>query len=216
MGRAIVGLAYLLARRNRTLLVALWSSGVAVAISVPSINSRVSDLNGAPRTEIGDGTANSLEWRIEYWQDIASALAENPLTGIGIDQVPSRTAAAAEPHSGYVQASSRPAILGLVALVGLVVALGRDLAARPPKSGHRHRSVARVRCHCSRGGFLIQLLTENLLTQVAIHLYLWIPIAYATSTLLRTDVPRIRGHRRRRFPSRVPDRLSRSATRRRT
>lgn len=181
-----VGLAYLLAKRNRRLLVALVGVGVAVAISVPSVGSRVSDLNSEPSTlEIGDGTANSLDWRIEYWQEIAPLWTENPFTGIGLDQVPMRTAAGAEPHSGYVQAFVETGTLGFVALIGLVVALGRDLAAA------RRRAVSDIDRWLAYGatavavGFLIELLTENLLTQVVIHLYLWIPIAYATSLLLR-------------------------------
>ena len=35
------------------------------------------------------------------------------------------------------------------------------------------------------GGVFLQLFTENLLTQVAIHIYLWIPLSYVTSRLVR-------------------------------
>jgi putative inorganic carbon (hco3(-)) transporter len=181
----IVGMLYLLAQRNRKLVYALIAGGVAVVLLVPSINSRVSDLGGAPAAEIGDGTSNSMEWRIQYWQEVLPFAQENPVTGIGIDQTSTRTEAALEPHSGFVQALVETGILGFVALIGLIVALWRDLAAA------RRRAVSDVDRWLVLGatavaaGFLLQLFTENLLTQVAIHLYLWIPIAYATSTLLR-------------------------------
>jgi len=213
----IVGALYLLGRRNRKLVGALIVGAVALVLFVPSINSRVSDLGGAPPVQIGDGTANSLEWRLEYWQDILPLWQENPMTGIGIDQVASRTAAAAEPHNGFVQVLVETGVLGLVSLVGLVVALWRDLAAA------RRRAVTDVDRWLAFGatavaaGFLLQFVTENLLTQVAIHIYLWIPIAYATSTLLRTDDAEDPRAQTSVVPeSVVPDRLNRSATRRRT
>jgi O-antigen ligase len=221
----IVGMLYLLGKRNKKWAFALIAAGIAVVLLVPSVNSRLSDLGGAPSAEIGDGTANSMEWRVGYWQEILPLWQENPVTGIGIEQVDSRTAAGAEPHSGFVQALVETGLLGFVSLVGLVVALWRDLAAA------RRRAVSEVdrwlafAATAVAAGFLLQLFTENLLTQVAIHLYLWIPIAYATSTLVRPagaanpqPVPLVAAEP-------VPpvavepvaaDGLSRSATRRRT
>ena len=184
----IVGALYLLGKRNRKLVLAMIAGGLAMVLLVPSINSRVADLGGAPSVEIGDGTANSMQWRLEYWQEILPLWQENPVTGIGLDQVVSRTVAAAEPHNGFVQALVETGLLGFVSLIGLIVALWRDLGAA------RRRAVSEVDRWFAFGatavamGFLLQLLTENLLTQVAIHLYLWIPVAYATSTLLRPDM----------------------------
>lgn len=182
----ILSIAYLLAKRNRTLVLALVAAGVAVVVLVPSVSSRVADLNGEPTVEIGDGTANSLEWRIGYWQEILPLWNENPVSGIGLDQVVTRTAAGAEPHSGFVQAIVETGTLGFLALLGLIVALWRDLAAARRRATNQFDQWLAYGATAVAAGFLLQLFTENLLTQVAIHLYLWIPIAAATSSLMRT------------------------------
>jgi putative inorganic carbon (HCO3(-)) transporter len=177
--------AYLLAKRNRALLLGLIAAGVAVVIFVPSVSSRFADLSGEPTVAIGAGTANSMEWRLGYWQEILPLWSENPVSGIGLDQVVTRTAAAAEPHSGFVQAIVETGTLGFVALIGLIVALWRDLAAARRRATNEFDRWLAIGATAVAAGFLVQLFTENLLTQVAIHLYLWIPIAYATSMLLR-------------------------------
>ena len=184
---AVLSIAYLLAKRNRTLVLGLVAAGVAVVVLVPSVSSRVADLNGEPTVEIGDGTANSMEWRLGYWQEILPLWRENPVTGVGLDQVPTRTAAAAEPHSGFVQAIVETGTLGFVALMGLIVALWRDLAAARHRATNQFDRWLAFGATAVAAGFLLQLFTENLLTQVAIHLYLWIPIAYATSSLIRVN-----------------------------
>ena len=127
------------------------------ALSVPSIDGRVSDLGGAPPDrEIGDGTANSLEWRLEYWQDILPLWQENPMTGIGIDQVAFRERRLrAEPHNGFrASPSSRPAVSApRPTRSAWSLRWWRDLRRSAPPGGcHRRRPVARLRSHCGGGG----------------------------------------------------------------
>jgi O-antigen ligase len=180
----LIGALYLLAQRRRRLVWVLIAVCVAVALLVPSIGSRLGDLSSSAPTP-GDGDANSLSWRVEYWQEILPLWAENPVSGIGLDQVSTRTPSGNEPHSGFVQALVETGIVGFVALVALVVALSRDLAAARRRATDELDRWMALAATAVAVGFLLQLFTENLLTQVAIHVYFWIPIAYATSILVR-------------------------------
>jgi O-antigen ligase len=183
---AVVGFGYLVVRYQRRLLPVLAGVGLLLVMLVPSVGSRLSDLESSPSPVPGGGTANSLEWRLGYWQEILPMAAEQPITGLGLDQVPQRTAAGAEPHNGFVQALVETGVLGLMALVGLTVAMWRDLSeARRTADDDFDRTLA-VAATAAAAGILVQMLTENLLTQVAIHVYLWIPVAYATSRLVAT------------------------------
>lgn len=184
----VLGLGYLLVKRRRTLVLVLVAVAAALVLLVPSVGSRLADLNSSPApAEIGDGTANSFEWRLRYWEEITPLARDNPITGIGLDQVPTRTAAMAEPHSVFVQSFVETGLLGFIALVGVVVALWRDLAAARRRAAEGFDRWMTLGATAVAAGMLVQMFTENLLTQVAIHLYLWIPIAYATSLLRRTS-----------------------------
>ena len=181
-----IGVAYLLVKRRRALVVWLVAGAAALVVLVPSVGSRLGDLSSSPSpTEIGDGTANSLEWRFQYWEEILPLWQQNPVTGIGLDQVPERTPAMAEPHSVFVQAVVETGLLGIAALVGVVVAIWRDLAAARRRAGTGIDRWMALGATAVAAGMFVQMFTENLLTQVAIHLYLWIPVAYATSMLRR-------------------------------
>jgi O-antigen ligase len=174
-----VGLLYLIMSYRRRLLPMALVAGLVLVLALPSVRGRFADLGSSPAPNtIGDGTANSLEWRFDYWQRILPLGLENPVTGLGLDQVPTRTADGAQPHNGFVQAAVETGLLGLIALVGLAVAMGLDLRAgvaqRWPGLGGR---VA-LGASAVAIGILLQMLTENLLTQVAIHIYLWVPVAY--------------------------------------
>lgn len=201
---AVVGIGYIVVRYQRRLLPVLAAVGLLLVLLVPSVGSRLSDLESSPSPVPGDGTANSLEWRLQYWQEILPMATEMPITGLGLDQVPQRTEAGAEPHNGFVQALVETGVLGLAALIGLTVAMWRDLSqARRTADDEFDRTLA-VAATAAAAGILVQMFTENLLTQVAIHLYLWIPVAYATSRLVATgtlgpeadripDVPAVTG-----------------------
>jgi O-antigen ligase len=91
----------------------------------------------------------------------------------------------AEPHSVFVQAVVETGLLGIAALVGVVVAIWRDLAAARRRAGTGIDRWMALGATAVAAGMFVQMFTENLLTQVAIHLYLWIPVAYATSMLRR-------------------------------
>jgi O-antigen/teichoic acid export membrane protein len=178
------GVGYLVLKYKRRLAPVLVLAGLTVILTVPSVGSRLADLGGAPSVEIGDGTANSLEWRLLYWREVLPLWTENPISGLGLDQVPSRTPAAAEPHNGFVQALVETGILGFTAFIGLTVALWRDLREAHRRAAEEFDRWMTVGAIAVGGGIFLQLLTENLLTQVAIHIYLWIPFAYATSRLV--------------------------------
>lgn len=179
-----VGVLYVVARYHRRMLPAVIALGLVVALLVPGVRQRFSDLGSSPAPqEIGDGSANSLAWRIDYWQRITPLGMENPVTGIGLDQVPTRTIDEAQPHNGFVQAFVETGVLGLGALLLVVWAMYRDL-----RNGLRRRwsglgGAVAVGAAAIALGIGLQMVTENLLTQVLIHIYLWVPVAYVSGRL---------------------------------
>lgn len=184
----VVGVGYLLFKdRRRFVPIAVgFAVAASLALLVPSIGTRFSDLNSSPApAEIGDGTSNSFEWRIEYWGEILPLWLENPVSGLGLGQVETRTEAQAQPHSGFVQAFVETGLIGMVALIGLIVALWRDLSDARRVVSDSFDQWAVLGATAVAGGVFLQLFTENLLTQVAIHIYLWIPLSYVTSRLVR-------------------------------
>lgn len=190
---AVFGIGYIVIRHKRELIPALVMAGLVVVALVPSVGSRLGDLESSPAPTAGSGTSNSLEWRFGYWEKILPMAAEQPVTGIGLDRVPQRTSDGAEPHNGFVQALVETGVLGLTMLIGLVVAVWRDLAEARRTAANRFDRAVAIGASAAAGGILAQMFTENLLTQVAIHLYLWIPLAYGSSRLVAA---RVGGYRR--------------------
>ena len=159
---------------------------------MPSVSARLSDLN-KPRVE-GRGDPNSLAWRVSYWGRLLPMTAENPITGIGLDQVLERTPEKLMPHNSFVQALVETGVLGLTCLLGLIFSTGRALRdairGAPPGLG---RGVA-IGAAAAGLGWVSQLISENLLTQAAIYWYLVAPVAWALAD--RAAARRRRGGRR--------------------
>ena len=101
----------------------LWLMGAAVlvvALFIPSVSLRLSDLSESRSTSGAAG--NSLAWRIEYW-DRALALQDNPLFGIGLREVEQNEEAAKAPHNDFVRVYVEMGLVGLATYLWLLGAL---------------------------------------------------------------------------------------------
>jgi O-antigen ligase len=169
LGLVVIGIL-----QDRRILGALAAGTVAVVLFVPSFSSRLSDLDNEAIQ--GRGDPNSLAWRISYWQELLPQMADNPITGIGLDQVLRTSEDSLQPHNVVVQTAVEMGLVGLTCLIGLGVAMGRELrrAVRTSTPG-LHRGLA-VGAIGAAVGVLFQFSGENLLTQAAIHWYLAVPV----------------------------------------
>jgi O-antigen ligase len=178
LGMILIGVC-----QDRRLLGLVIVAIFAVAIFVPSVSTRLSDLN-KPRVE-GRGDPNSLAWRVSYWGRLLPMTAENPITGIGLDEVVRRTPEKLMPHNSFVQALVETGVVGLTCLLGLIFSTGRALrdAIRGAPPGLA-RGMA-IGAAAAGLGWLSQLISENLLTQAAIYWYLVAPIAWVLADRAR-------------------------------
>ena len=175
---AVVVVGWLQDRR----IIALAVAAVAVLVmAVPSVTTRLSDLGGSSGPIVAE--PDSLSWRIGYWKDVLPMTEESPVTGIGLNVVERRTAYRLEPHNVFVQALIETGVVGLGALVAFVVVVTLDL----------RRALRSVLPGAARGvvvgaagafvAFVVQCLSENLLTSPVVHWYLTVPLAWALSRL---------------------------------
>jgi putative inorganic carbon (hco3(-)) transporter len=116
-GLLLVGLI-----QSRRLVGALIIVVAVVLLAVPSVTGRFADLSQERRPSGAPG--NSLAWRFGYWEETL-ALAENPVTGIGLRMVQANTEAQKQPHNDFLRVYVETGILGLLAYLWLLSALIR-------------------------------------------------------------------------------------------
>jgi len=181
----VLGVLVVGAYQDRRLIAAVVAVVIAVLLLVPSVTTRLSDLSS---NEVSaDYADNSLAWRIDYWGRLLPLTADNPVTGIGLDQVLERSPERLMPHNSYVQALVETGALGLFALLGLIVSTTlavRDVLRRAAPGLGRGVAVGAAAVGI---GWAAQMATENLLTQAAIFWYLSGPVAFVLA--LRATLP---------------------------
>jgi O-antigen ligase len=176
-----IGLVFIGLAQSRALLVALFSATILIALTVPSVTDRLSDLDIAAKRQHEQIDANSAEWRIDYWQRVLPLVEDSPGPGIGLGMIPHETPEEAPAHSAYVDVIVEGGIVGFGLLIGMIgtlwVALrraGRRLTHGPP------RGVA-VAAAAIGLALIFQFFSESLLTQPAILWYAVAPMAWAIS-----------------------------------
>lgn len=187
----IIGVIVVGACQDKRLIMGVVVAAIAALLFVPSVSARLSDLG---KTEsVGNGDPNSLAWRIKYWERLLPLTEENPATGIGLDQVLERSPEKLMPHNSFVQSLVETGVIGLGALLGLIASTAwalRDVIRRLKPGLPRGIAVGAA---AAATGWLVQLASENLLTQAAIFWYLAGPIAFTLATratLLERDAAR--------------------------
>jgi O-antigen ligase len=162
--------------QDRRILWLLGAAIVVVALAVPSVGVRLSDLTETQKESGAPG--NSLIWRFEYWREVL-ALQDNPVLGIGFKEVEHSLAGAKAPHNDPIRIFVETGIVGLVAYVWLLVTLGtqaRSTLRRAPPGIPRGLAVAFA---ASFAGLLLLSLTANVITQLVILWYFVTIVALA-------------------------------------
>jgi O-antigen ligase len=180
-----VGLFFIGLAQSRALLLVLFVSTIAVVLLVPSVMSRLSDLDVSREREPAEVDANSAEWRIDYWAEVLPLVRDNPVTGIGAEMIRESTPEEAPAHSAFVDVIVETGILGITMLLLAIGVLGASLvrAGRRLVAGlPRGMAVASVAIALA---LLLQLFSESLLTQPAVLWYAALPLAWTISASRR-------------------------------
>jgi len=148
-----------------TLLIAV----LVVAIAVPSVSQRFSDLQRSQR--FSGAAGNSLVWRVSYWKQVASLANQTPVTGIGLKMIEQRTDDAKNAHNDFLRVYVETGLLGLTAYISLLIGLGMvsRRALKKAKPGF-HRGVANGFFGCFVA-FVILSMVSNVISQVVILWY---------------------------------------------
>lgn len=161
-----LGLVVLGYRRDHRWLPVIVVSGVVGILAVPSLSDRITNVWDPGPAPPGAPT-NSLAWRVGYWQDLLPLGRINPVSGIGLDVVPTLRSEGLLPHNVWVQTWVELGLVGVLALVCVLVAttltLRRAGRALPARSGEQRASLEAAVAVAV--GICIVTVSENLLDE---------------------------------------------------
>ena len=172
----VVALVVIGLLQDRRILWMLGGAIVVIALAVPSVGVRLSDLSESQKATGAPG--NSLIWRFEYWREVL-ALQDNPVLGIGFKEVEQSLTGAKAPHNDPIRIFVETGIVGFAAYVWLLLTLGlqaRSTLRRAPPGISRGLAVAFA---ASFAGLLLLSLTANVITQLVILWYFVTIVALA-------------------------------------
>lgn len=139
-----LGVVVLSYRRDHRWLPGIVGVGVVGILSIPSLSDRITNVWDPAPAPTGAPT-NSLVWRVGYWQDLLPLGRINPLSGIGLDVVPSLRSEGLLPHNVWVQTWVELGLVGVLALVCVLLmttlTLRRAGRALPERSGEQRASL---------------------------------------------------------------------------
>ena len=171
----VAGLLVVAFYKGKRLLPLMGLVFVAVAMLVPSVATRFSDLS--TETTRSGAAGNSLVWRFEYWHQ-ALTLSDDPIIGAGLRTVRAVSDVEKEPHNDFIRVYVETGLIGLSAylwfLFSLVKTARRSIRGTRSRIG---RGVAVGFAGCLTA-FLILSLVSNVITQLVI---LWYFLAFAVA-----------------------------------
>jgi O-antigen ligase len=159
--------------QDRRILWALAVGAVVVALFVPSVTTRLSDLSQEVRPS--GAPANSLVWRFQYWRQVL-AIQRDPILGIGLRGVQLDESVSQLPHNDPIRVYVELGVLGSGAYLWLLATLAlraREALRRARPGLERGLAVAFAAALAS---IVLQSLAANILTQLVI---LWYFLAIA-------------------------------------
>lgn len=161
-----------------------WGTAAVVGcvVTVPSITTRLADLASGPRA--GGGAANSLVWRLDYWEELVPRIAASPLFGTGPGSVAASTVSGFAPHNGFLQAFLEAGIVGGGLLLGTIVATATTLRARRPGGAAELPRPVVAGAAAAGLAWVVQLAADNLLTQA-------LPLWFVALALARVTARRV-------------------------
>jgi O-antigen ligase len=170
----VIGLLVVGWLQSKKLLLVLIAMGLGVALFVPSVVSRFSDLTASdgPSTAL-TGEGNSLAWRFSYWTQVVNLAADNPVTGIGLRVTEVISGGNKQPHNDFVRAYVELGAIGLMAYILLLIAMARVAVrgVRDARAGwQRGVAVGFAGCFVS---FVLVSLVANVMSQAVVLWYLF-------------------------------------------
>ena len=172
--------------QDRRVLYLLIAGLVALALLVPSIGVRLSDLS--QQEKVTGAPGNSLVWRFGYWKQVL-AMQTNPLVGIGLKEVELTAPSEVPPHNDLVRVYVETGIAGLAAYLWLSVVLWMEswrAWRRAPAGLPRGLAVGAM---ASLAGVMMLSLVANVITQLVILWYFFAILALAMAAASRDREP---------------------------
>jgi len=182
-----LGVVVITARRDWRWLPALGVAGAAAFVFVPTLGDRITAL-WEEQPYVPGVPDNSFAWRMGYWQDLLPLGRINPLTGIGLDVVPTVRSEGLLPHNVWVQAWVEMGLVGVLALGACVVAVVVSLA-RAARAGAGSTGEQRVALEAAIAvamGLVVVSLTENVLGETTTLWYAAAVMAVGWSPVTRS------------------------------
>ena len=135
---------------------------VGVAVYVNTVTTRT--FLGTEQL-LADASANTIGkgylTRQQVWTPVVGAIAEHPLTGLGLGwQESDLSGIALSTHSQYLQVALQTGLPGMGALLLLLYVIGRVLILRPPNDAYGRIGLALLSGLVVQQGFEVSL-TEN-------------------------------------------------------
>lgn len=180
----LTGLVIVALLQSRRLLVVLAVALVVVPLAVPSVTSRVSDLDDE-RTLRGTG-GNSFIWRVDHWRETMTLADDQPFTGIGLRMATQLSAGRNAPHNDYVRTYVELGLLGLTAYLVLLLVLLRTAQSALRRARHGlPRGVAVGFTACAVSFCLVSVGTNRITSVVE----LWYLFAFAAAAAAVARLP---------------------------
>jgi O-antigen ligase len=184
----IVALLVIAWLQDRRIFLFLLAAFVALAILVPSVGVRLSDLSQEEKVTGAPG--NSLVWRFSHWREVLG-LQTNPLIGIGLREVELHDPSQVLPHNDLVRVYVEMGVVGLAAYLWLAVVLWIESFRtwkRSPPGLPRGLAVGAI---ASLAGVMMLSLVANVITQLVILWYFFaiVALAMAATSQVRDEAP---------------------------
>ncbi len=183
-----LGVMLLVWRIDRRVTIGVGVAVVLAAFLVPGISDRLANITAETGADGGAKTDDSLAWRISYWGEVAPLFWRNPISGVGLQVVPSLTVRGARPHNSFLQAAVEAGVLGLLGwllLVGTAVVLtvkAYRLADRlpygDPGSTTKLERAMLIGAVAATASTILQLISENILTDTVLQWHLNVALAH--------------------------------------
>ncbi len=171
---------------DRRVLGALAVGALLLVPLAPSVVGRFSDL-GTTEVDVESNTeeANSLLWRVSYWQEVLPLANDNPVTGIGLAATGTQTDEGKLPHNDFVRAYVETGLLGLLAYLAFMVTMARTTkrALDRARPGFERHAAAGIRAVF--WAFVMVSAVANVMSQVVFLWYLFALAAVANFIALR-------------------------------
>lgn len=180
--------------QNRRVLGGLLVAGAIVALLIPSVSGRFTELATGRANDPNPG--NSLGWRLSYWTEVLPLARKNPVTGIGVAQTQYFTDRQVQPHNDLLRAYVETGVVGFLAYGSALVLLARTgrRAVRVTPTGSLERGVAVGFLGCAVG-FIAASTVANVFSNVVSlwYFFTFAGLASAIAARHRADTNRYGG-----------------------